>query len=191
MGVLIVSGSPRKNGNTELLLSILEEELRKNNIRTEFIRLSGKKINHCIHCDKCAGINKCIQDDDFNDIYHKVVKNEGLVVGSPVYVGAPTSLLMALLQRLTYVSYNNHHPLSKKIGGPIAIGGEAGQLAAINSLTDFYLVNEMLIPGSTYWNIGIGVHKGDIEKDEKGKSYIIRFAQNLAWTMKSMERQAE
>lgn len=187
MGVLIVSGSPRKNGNTELLLSVFDKELQKNNISTKFISLSGKKINHCINCDKCIGINKCIQNDDFNSIYDEVLKNKGFVVGSPVYVGAPTSLLMAFLQRLTYVAFNNNRPLSKKIGGPIAIAGETGQLTTINCLVDFYLVNEMIIPSSTYWNIGIGVHKGDIEKDEKAKSYIIRFAQNLAWIIKSLE----
>jgi multimeric flavodoxin WrbA len=187
MGVLIISGSPRKKGNTELLLSILELELQKNNVSTEFISLSSKKINHCMNCDKCVGINKCIQNDDFNSIYSEILKNKGLVVGSPVYVGMPTSLLMAFLQRLTYVSHNNNHPLSKKIGGPIAIGGENGQLTTINCLIDFYLVNEMLIPSSTYWNIGTGVHKGDIERDEKGKLYIKRFAQNLALVMKKME----
>ncbi|WP_234124528.1 flavodoxin family protein [Clostridium hydrogenum] len=187
MGVVIISGSPRKNGNTELLLSILNIELKKNNINTEFISLSGKKINHCINCDKCIGINKCIQNDDFNSIYSKVLENKGLVIGSPVYVGMPTSLLMAFIQRLTYVSYNNNHTLSKKIGGPIAVGGESGQLTTINSLVDFYLVNEMLIPGSNYWNIGVGINKGDIKKDEKGKAYIMSFAQNLSSTMKIME----
>lgn len=77
--------------------------------------------------------------------------------------------------------------LSQKIGGPIAIGGETGHLTTINCLIDFYLLNEMFIPGSTYWNIGVGVHKGDVKKDEKGISYIIRFAQNLARTMKNLE----
>lgn len=187
MGVLIVSGSPRKNGNTELLLSIFDKELQEENINTEFISLSGKKINHCINCDQCIGINKCIQNDDFNSIYNKVLENKGLVVGSPTYVGAPTSLLMAFLQRLTYVAFNNNNPLSKKIGGPVAIAGETGQLTTLNCLVDFYLVNEMIIPSSTYWNVGVGVNKGDIEKDKNAKSYIIKFAQNLAWLIKSLK----
>ncbi|WP_411680629.1 flavodoxin family protein [Clostridium thailandense] len=187
MGMMIISGSPRKDGNTDLLLSILDLELQKNNISTEFISLSDKKINHCTNCEKCNGINKCIQNDDFNNLYNKILNNKGIVIGSPVYVGAPTSLIMAFIQRLTYVSFNNSNTLSKKIGGPIAVGGENGQLTTINCLVDFYLVNEMIIPGSTYWNIGVGVHKGDIEKDEKGKSYIKRFAQNLAWLMKEIE----
>jgi multimeric flavodoxin WrbA len=93
MGALIISGSPRKNGNTETLLWMLESELRKNGISTEFISLSGKSIGHCFHCDNCAGINQCIQKDDFNSIYDRMLHHEGLVVGSPVYVGAPSSLI--------------------------------------------------------------------------------------------------
>lgn len=189
MNVLLISGSPRKNGNTEILLSIFDKELQKYNINTELITLAGKKINHCTNCDKCAGINECAQNDDFNKIYRKVLEHKGLVIGSPVYVGAPTSLLMALLQRLTYVSYNNERPLAKKIGGPIAIAGETGQLTTLNCLIDFYLVNEMIIPGSNYWNIGFGVKKGDILKDKKGQSYIIKFAENMAWMMRKLEEE--
>ena len=189
MGVLIISGSPRKKGNTETFLLILNSELEKNKIETEFICLSSKKINHCLHCDKCIGINQCIQKDDFNHIYERMLYHKGLVIGSPVYVGAPSSLLLALIQRATYVSFNNCHQLSKKIGGPVAVGGESGQLATINCLVDFYLVNEMFIPSSNYWNIGVGTQKGDIEKDKKGKSYIMRFGQNLAWLMKKLEEE--
>jgi len=191
MGVLIVSDSPRKNGNTERLLSVFDKELQEHNVNTKFISLSGKKISHCVNCDKCIGINRCVQKDDFNNIYSEVLENKGFVVGSPVYVGMTTSLLMAFLQRLTYVAFNNKNPLSKKIGGPIAVGGETGQLATINCLVDVFLVNEMVIPGSTYWNIGNGVNKGDIEKDEKAKSYMRSFAQNMAWISKSLEGEVQ
>jgi len=188
MGVLIISGSPRENGNTTALLSILNAELQKCKVSTELISLHDKKINHCLHCDKCIGSNRCIQNDDFNTIYEKMLNHEGLVVGSPVYVGTPCSLLLALIQRATYISFGNGCKLSKKVGGPIAVGGEAGQLTTINCLVDFYLVNDMIMPGSSYWNIGVGTYKGDIERDEKGKSYIIRFGQNLAWLMKKTGR---
>lgn len=186
MGILIISGSPREKGNTELLLSILNEELISKSIETEYITLSGKKINHCVHCDKCRGINRCIQGDDFNSIYERVLENRGLVVGSPVYVGAPTSLLMAFIQRTSYISYNNKGTLARKIGGPIAVAGEAGQLTTINCLIDFYLVNNMFIPSSNYWNIGVGFNKGNILEDKKGHSYIKRFADNLAYMMEKL-----
>ena len=183
MGVLLISGSSRKNGNTETLLLMLNNELQKSKIDTEFICLSEKNINHCFHCDQCNGIKKCIQKDDFNSIFERMLYHKGLVVGSPVYVGSPSSLMLALIQRATYVSFKNDHQLSIKIGGPIAVGGESGQLTTINALIDFYLINDMIIPGSNYWNIGVGTQKGDIEKDEKGKSYIKRFGENLAWLL--------
>lgn len=188
MGVLIISGSPRRDGNTVKLLRIFEEELDTNGIKSDFISLADKEINHCINCDKCYKKGKCALNDDFNSIYRKVLKNDGLVLGTPVYVGMPTSLLMAFIQRLTYVSYNNGHTLTRKVGGPIAVAGEAGQLATINSLVDFYLVNEMIIPSSEYWNIGFGAKKGTIESDENGKRYIKKFAQNLVWLLKNIWR---
>lgn len=157
MSVLIVCGSPRKNSNTEQLLSIFEKELQRNDIKSEFVTLAEKKIKHCINCDQCKG--------------------------------SPTSLLMAFIQRLTYVSYNNNHPLAKKIGGAIAIAGESGQLTTINCLTDFYLVNEMIIPSSNYWNIGTGVQKGDILNDKKGQSYVKKFAKNVAWVIKKLKEE--
>jgi len=180
MKTIIISGSPRKNVNTETLLWVFKKELNNHSISTEIINLSSKNIKHCLHCDKCSGINMCIQNDDFNDIYKLVLKNKGLVIGSTVYVGAPTSLIMALIQRMTFVSFNNNHLLSKKIGGPIAVAGETVHLTTVNCLVDFYLVNEMIIPSSNYWNIGTGVNKTDILKDKKGISYIKRFAENLA-----------
>ncbi|QTL98061.1 hypothetical protein GM661_08775 [Iocasia frigidifontis] len=124
MNTLIISDSPRKEGNTETLLSFLEKELINHSISANFISLSGKNIKHCLHCDKCNEINSCIQDDDFNNIYKSVLRNKGLIIGSPVYVGAPTSLIMALIQRMTYVSFNNNETLSKKIGGLLAVAGE-------------------------------------------------------------------
>ncbi len=187
MNTLIISGSPRKDGNTKTFLSIFEKELKNHKISTEIISLSDKKINHCLHCNQCVNINKCVQNDDFNYIYKTVLSNRGLVIGSPVYVGGPTSIIMALIQRMTFVSFNNNHTLSKKIGGPIAVAGETGQLTTINCLVDFYLVNEMIIPSSNYWNIGTAVNKGDILNDKKGVSYIKKFAENFSWLMGKIE----
>lgn len=87
---------------------------------------------------------------------------------------------MALIQRMTYVSFNNNETLSKKIGGPLAVAGETGHLTTVNCLVDFYLVNEMVIPSLNYWNIGTGVNKGDILGDKKAILYIKRFAENIA-----------
>lgn len=185
MTVTIICGSPRRDGNTELLLSMLEKELYEKSIAVNYVKLADLRIDHCIHCDKCRNMNRCIQNDDFNEVYDIVIKNEGLVIGTPVYVGAPTSLILAFIQRLTYVSFNNEHKLDGKVGAPIAIAGEVGQLTAINCLVDFYLVNGMIIPGSTYWNIAIGSKKGDVLKDEKGKKYLKIFSETFVHVLKT------
>lgn len=187
MNVTIICGSPREGGNTEQLLSILDKELNNKNIKTEFIKLGNMKINRCTHCDGCKNHNKCMQKDDFNYIYDIVLNNKGLVIGSPVYVGTPTSLVMAFIQRLTYVSFNNNSQLVRKIGAPITIAGETGQLATINCLIDFYLVNGMVIVGSSYWNIGVGSNKGDILNDEKGEKYIKDFSSNLVYVLNDIK----
>lgn len=130
-------------------------------------------------CSGCSGKNKCIQCDDFNEIYDKVLESRGIILGTPVYVAMPTSLILAFIQRATMVSFANGKTLDKKVGGIVTIGGEAGQVAAINDLTNFYLVNGMMLVGSKYWNIGFASKKGDIEHDQNSKRYIDSFINSL------------
>lgn len=122
----------------------------------------------------------------FNEVYNKVLESKGLVLASPVYVGMPTSLTMALIQRITIVSFNNGKTLIGKIGGTISIGGEAGQLATIKDMTQFYLVNEMIVVGSEYWNIGVASKKGDIKVDIRSKKYVNCFVNNVSNIIKQI-----
>lgn len=184
--VLLISGSPRMEGNTEILLSYCNDRFKDQGLKTELINLSCKKLNHCLGCNRCVGQNQCIQEDDFNEVYNKVLESKGLILASPVYVGMPTSLIMALIQRITIVSFNNGGTLRGKIGGAISIGGEAGQLAAIKDMTQFYLVNEMVVVGSDYWNIGVASKKGDIKADDKSKKYINCFVNNVSNIIKQI-----
>lgn len=187
MDILLISGSPRKRGNTEILLEFCYQELKNRGIKTNLICLSDRVINHCRGCNRCRDKDKCILQDDFNDLYQQVLDHNGLVLGTPVYVGMPTSLILAFIQRLTMVAFNNGRTLSGKIGGAIAIGGEAGQLAAIDGLTKFYLVNNMVVIGSDYWNIGFASKKGEIRDDDKSMQYIEKFADNISNLVKLME----
>ncbi|WP_428865530.1 flavodoxin family protein [Clostridium sediminicola] len=187
MKISLISGSPRKKGNTEILLSYCKDKLEEEGLTTESINLACEKLNHCLGCNKCTGQNKCIQNDDFNKVYNKVLQSKGLILASPVYVGMPTSLMMAFIQRATMVSFNNERTLIGKIGGAIAIGGEAGQLATIKDMTQFYLVNEMIVVGSEYWNIGVASKKGDIKIDTRGKEYVESFVKNVSSIINKLE----
>lgn len=176
MKTILISGSPRRDGNTEFLMDYIKNKMNKEVIQ---INLSDKKIGHCLHCDGCVEKNSCVQSDDFNEIYKTVQETDHIVLGSPVYVGMPTSKLLALLQRMTYVSFVNGGTLKNKYGASVAIGGETGQLNALNILNNFFMANGMNIINSNYFLVGKGSKKGDIVKDEQVFNYVNDLIDNL------------
>ncbi len=191
MKIFLINGSPRKNGNTEILLNDCKSKFETLGLPAEIGNLSCRNIKHCMGCNQCAGRNRCVLDDDFNAVYEQVLDSKGLIIASPVYVGMPTSLIMAFIQRATMVSFNNHRTLRGKVGGAIAIGGESGQLATIKDISSFYLVNDMMVVGSEYWNIGVASKKGDIAEDIKVKRYVEHFIHNVSHIMKQLEDKHE
>ncbi|MCR3922652.1 MAG: flavodoxin family protein [Firmicutes bacterium] len=178
--VLLISGSPRKGGNTEQILARCAEKINALGLETEIVTLVGKNIKACIACGKCRGAGKCIQKDDLNEIVEKVKKAKGFIIGSPVYFGTARGDMMNLLQRLGYISGGNDRFLSWKVGGPIAINRRGGATATIQEMLMFFFINEMIVPGSTYWNIVVGREPGDAMQDEEGVRTAERFAENVA-----------
>lgn len=182
MKYILINGSPRKKGNTHYSMGYCKELLdSKGDFKGEIINLAYSDIRHCLGCEGCKGVKRCIQRDDFNEIYKKLLDSQIVVLGTPVYLGMPTSLITAFLQRVTMVEYMNERRLSGKFGSIIAIAGEAGHVAAINSLTNFFLVNNMNIIGSKYWNIGTASNKGELVDDEQLKGYIESFVSNIEY----------
>jgi multimeric flavodoxin WrbA len=178
--VLFICASPRKNGNTAQVLSECAEVIEKQGLKTEIIYLRGKHIESCHACGKCAKIQKCKIDDGLNEIIDKIKDSKGFIVGTPVYFGTARGDLMAALQRIGYVSMNTTRFLSWKVGGPIAVARRGGQTSTIQELLMFYLINEMIVPGSTYWNMVFGREKGEAIKDEEGMRTIRKFGKNVA-----------
>ncbi len=184
--VLFICASPRKNGNTSLVISKCADIIEKNGLETEVIFLRGKNIQSCQACGKCAKIHKCRIDDDLNGIIDKIKDAKGFIVGTPVYFGTARGDLMAALQRIGYVSMNNERFLSWKVGGPIAIARRGGQTSTLQELLMFYLINDMIVPGSTYWNMVFGREKGEALEDEEGIKTIERFGENVANLIKKI-----
>ena len=184
--VLFISASPRKNGNTSQVLSKCAEIIENNGLETEIVSLRGKNIQSCRACGKCAKIHKCKIDDDLNEIIDKIKDAKGFIVGTPVYFGTARGDLMAALQRIGYVSMNNDRFLSWKVGGPIAIARRGGQTSTLQELLMFYLINDMIVPGSTYWNMVFGREKGEVLEDEEGIRTIERFGENVANLIKKI-----
>jgi len=177
--VVLISGSPKKDGNTVQSLQKCAAVLESLGLETEIISLAGREIRSCIACNKCIGSGVCVLEDSFNAIADRVRVAEGLIVGSPVYFGTARGDVMSLLQRLGKVSYGNDRFLSWKVGGPLAVARRGGATATIQEMLMFYFINEMIVPGSTYWNMLFGKNPGEAMDDNEGVCTIERFAENV------------
>jgi len=189
MKVIAVCGSPRKNGNTQILLEKVCEILENEGILTELILLAEKEIKPCTACTTCKQTKDktcSIKDDDFHPIFNKILEAEGFIIGSPVYFGCATSQTTSLLHRVGYVSRNNGNLLSGKVGGPIVVARRAGHNFTYAQLMMFYTINDMIVPGSSYWNVSLGRAKGDVLSDQEGIETIEKFARNMADLMKKL-----
>ena len=183
MKAIAICGSPRKNGNTETLLLRCLKHLKTAGIETEFVTLRDKTIGGCTACGTCGKLKNrtCVIKDDLNDILAKILESDIIILGSPVYFGSATPEIKALIDRVGYVARSNGNPLSRKIGGPITVARRAGQNFTYAQLGYWYTINDMILVGSTYWNVAVGRAEGDVLEDEEGLETIDRFAENLIW----------
>lgn len=189
MKAIAISGSPRTNGNTELLLKKCLGKLEENQIKTQFVSLGNQHVKPCTACSVCTKTKDktCAQKDDcFQDIFQRMLESDIIIVGSPVYFGSATPQIMSLLDRAGYVSRANGNLFSRKIGGPIVVARRAGQNFTFAQLLYWYLINDMTVTGSTYWNIAFGREPGTAANDEEGVNTVLRFAENLAWLGKKV-----
>ena len=186
MKVLGISGSPRRGGNTDTIIRVALKELESNGIETEFITLAGKTILTCNACMACKKEPRCEISDDFDPIFRAMVDSDGFIVGSPVYFGSATGEITALLDRAGYVARQNGHLFSRKVGGPVVVARRIGQNFTFAQLLMWYMINGMIVPGSTYWNIAFGRQKGDVINDDEGIKTIRTFAKNIAWLLKTI-----
>ncbi len=186
MKVLLISGSPKPNGNTAQLLQECVKVIQEAGVETEIVSFAGKKIEACIACMKCSKTGECGLDDGLNEIIGKIKQAEGLIVGTPVYFGTARGDVMCALQRIGYVSRNNGSFLAGKVGGPIAVARRGGQTLTLQEMLMFFLINDMIVPGSTYWNMVFGRMPGEALNDEEGLATIRHFAANVANLVKKL-----
>jgi len=186
MKVIGFNGSPRKDGNTGILIQRLFRELEKQGIETELIQLSHKKIHGCIACYKCAE-NKdrrcAVNDDAANEYIEKVTQAQGIVLGSPVYFMDVTPEMKALIDRVGFVSRSNGGMFRNKIGSLVAVARRTGAMHTLDTMSHFLMSMEMIIVGRA---IGVGKDKGDVEKDEEGLMLVDALGQRMAWLMKKL-----
>lgn len=186
MKVIGFNCSPRKGGNTELLIREVFKTLEKNEIKTELIQVGGKKVSGCIACLKCrkAADGKCHQENKLiNQCIRKMVKADAIIIGSPTYFSDISTEAKALIDVAGYALRGAGNPLRRKIGAAVVAVRRAGAIHAFDSINHFFLINEMIIPGSSYWNVGFGMGKGDVTKDEEGMKTMRVLGENMAWLL--------
>ena len=189
MKVLAINGSPRKGGNTEILIKTVFQELEKEGIETELVQLGGKLVHGCTACLKCREIKdgRChIKNDLLNDIIAKMIAADGIILGSPVYFADITSEMKALIDVAGYVVRGNGHLLRRKVGAALVVERRGGSMHAFETLNNFFLINQMIIPGSSYWNFAFGGQPGDVLNDTEGLQIMRTLGENMAWVMKKM-----
>lgn len=189
MKVLGISGSPRRNGNTDILIHAALKTLEEESIETEFLSLADRPVTPCVACGGCFSADeiRCVQNDPaFEGMVEKFAAADGILVGSPVYFGSATPQTMALLDRVGYVARKHPEILRRKVGAAIVVARRAGQNFTFAQLNYFFLISEMIVPGSTYWNVAFGREKGEVQNDAEGMSTVQNLAKNIAWLMKKL-----
>lgn len=184
--VILLNASPRANSNTLEVLKVCAEEIEKNGVEAEIVSLRGKKIESCIACGKCSEVGNCILKDGLDEIIDKIRDAEGFIPAAPVYFGTARGDIMAALQRIGKVSRGGDKFLAWKVGGPIAVARRGGQSLTLQEMTMFFPINNMIIAGSTYWNMVFAGPEGTALEDEEGIQTIKLFGENVARIIKKL-----
>jgi len=182
--VVAFNASPHKEGNTARLIGYALKKIEEQGIRTEHVHIGGKQIQGCIACMKCferLDRHCALTKDVVNDCIDRMVQADGIIIGSPTYFSDITPEAKALIDRAGFVAIANGGLLSRKVGAGIVAVRRAGAVAALDSINHLFGISDMFTAGSTYWNLGIGLEPGDVDKDEEGIKTMERLGENMAW----------
>jgi multimeric flavodoxin WrbA len=184
MYALAINGSPRKGGNTECMLNHVLAPLSEAGWETRLIQVGGKPVRGCMACRKCAENQDkhcSITSDMFNEVMDEIVRADAMIIGSPTYFADLTAETKAVLDRAGYVSLTNGGLLAGKIGTAVAAARRGGAVPVFDSINHMYLMNRMIVPGSTYWNLGIGLDRKDVLQDGEALANMNNLGQTIAW----------
>ena len=189
MRVVAINGSPRKQGNTDLLLRTVLEPFTKAGADIEFVELAGHAIRGCTACYICfhKQNGKCVLTKDLvNDCIAKMAAADVILLGSPNYFTDVTSEMKALIDRCGMVGRANGNLFRRKLGAAVVASGRAGAIHAFDTMNHFFLINQMIIIGSTYLNIGLGQEMGEVTDDQDGLAAMRQLGENMLWMLKKL-----
>lgn len=188
MKVVAFNGSPNKDGNTSLLIKEVFKELEKEGIQTELVQIS-QSLKYCTGCFKCYE-NKdgqCVQKSDkLNEYVAKMMEADGILLGSPVYVGDVSGQMKAFIDRATLVAGANGDTLKYKVGAAVCAVRRCGSLHAFHTMNNLFTCTQMVQVGSSYWNMAFGNGTGEVLGDEEGMETMRNLGRNMAYVMKKM-----
>jgi multimeric flavodoxin WrbA len=194
MYAIAINGSPRKGGNTEVLLQEVLAELKNGGWETELVKVGGTAIRGCIACGKCfeKQDNECsVKKDNFNETFAKMLKADAMILGSPTYFAAVSADLKALIERAGYVAYANGNAFSGKIGAAVVAVRRGGATHVYDTINHMYQMSRMILPGSTYWNMGYGLDKKDVLEDQEGLDNMRHLGKSIDWLGKIIKPNLE
>lgn len=180
--VLILNGSPHKNGCTARALDEMIKVFTEEGVETELIQVGNKAIRGCIACNSCAGTGRCVFDDLVNEVAPKFEEADGLVVGSPVYYGSPNGNILSFMDRLFYSTHFSKH---MKVGASVVSCRRGGNTASFDVLNKYFTISAMPVASSTYWNQVHGFSAEDVEKDREGLQTMRNLARNMSFMIRA------
>ena len=186
MKAIGIVGSPRKNGNTEILTAHTLKAIAEEGLATELIQLAGLNIQPCNACMVCKREESCPIDDDLFPIYNKLKEADAVILASPVYFGSATALLKAFMERTGAIG-RSRKAFVGKVGGPLVVGRRAGLNFTMAQIMYWFHILGFFMTGSTYWNVAFGQKKGDIAEDGEGLTTAWNFGKNVAFLVKKLK----
>ena len=190
MKVVAFSGSAREDGNTAILVREVFRALEAEGIETELVQLAGEQVRGCTACMRCMKEQnrRCvaIEDDIVNECIGKMDEADGIILASPTYFADVSPEMKALMDRAGFVAMANGGMFRRKVGAAVVAVRRGGAIHAFDTMNHFFFISEMVVPGSSYWNVGIGLDRGDVKGDEEGLRTMRVLGENMAWVMKKL-----
>jgi multimeric flavodoxin WrbA len=194
MKAVAINGSPRAGGNTEIMLKKVLEPLEAAGWSTEYRQIGGKPVRGCLACFKCIERKngRCvIESDVVNEYLELMYEADAIILGSPTYFADVTAELKALIDRAGFVALANGGAFSGKIGAAVVAVRRGGATHVFDTINHMFLISSMIVPGSLYWNLGMGLDKGDVLGDNEALRNMAHLGQAIAWLGKAMASHSE
>ncbi len=186
MLVVAFNGSPRRNGNTATMLKLALAELEAAGVRTELVQLGGLHLRGCRACFGCAARKdgRCaVRDDELNSLLERMLDADGIIIGTPTYFADVSTEVKALIDRAGLVARVNGNLFKRKLGAAVVAVRRGGSIHAFDTINHLFLISEMIVVGSNYWNLGIGREPGEVVEDAEGVDTMQTLGRNMAWLL--------